>query len=491
MSQVDDLPEIPFSASSETLTESIEETLKNTTTIKKATVVEDRPVSSDAIENEPPILNMPADTMTRLKSFLDKIDDIEPDQQWADVIKRGAEMGLLAGELDTHSEVEDSLWRQTLKAGEAELGAARPNFGDQHVTKLSGEAALIRIRELTGLGTTVQIPLYHSGFWVSIKAPEEGDLLELERRIAELKVELGRQTRGRIFANTTVAITGLVVDFVLSHVFRTTIRNEDVVQSGGLRPLILQQDIPTLFWGMALLVYPTGFNYTRGLITNNRQEVITRKLNVGRIHYVNNRVFTEWQLRHLARRFESDMTIAELEKYRSELVQLTPKEVKITDRVSFVLKPATISKYLENGQYWINSIVSRADKIMEFNENSLERNRYIYEQGLASILCQYNHVIDKVIVDGKQHIDDQPTIHRTLVLLSAEKNIREKVYEEVANNYLKNTVIAMVGLPTLTEEEDKFTEENNPAFPHLIPLDMIQTFFILLVQATDQIRNRE
>lgn len=485
------IPEIKIPATSEEMASPIEEAAAAAIT-KKLTVIEDNPASSDAIKNEDVILNMPADTMARLKEYLGKIDDVAPNPNWAETLKAGAEMGLRAGELDAHSEDQESLWRQTLKSGESELGAARPRFSDEHVTKLTGEAALLRIRELTGLGATIQIPLYHSGFWVNISAPEEGDLLELERRIGEIKVELGRQTRGRIFANTTVAITGLVIDFVLSCVYRTTIRHEEVVQNNGLRSLILQQDIPTLLWGMALLIYPNGFNYTRALITNNRQETITRKLNIGRIHYVNNRVFSDWQLRHMANRFEAKMTINDLEKYRSEFVQLSPKEVKITEGISLVLKPSTISKYLERGQYWINNIVSRADKVMEFSENSPERNRYIYDQGLSSILCQYNHIIDRVVINnGQQYISDPETIHRVLVTLSANKDIRTKFFEEVANNYLKNTVIAMVGLPTLDEEEDAFAEKNNPSFPHLIPLDMIQTFFILLVQATDRIRNRE
>lgn len=148
---------------------------------------------------------MPPETTGRFKEFLANTNSTAPNARWVDGLKSGLELTYAGGELDTSSEQENTLWRQTLKADDKELGIAKPRFDDAHSAKLAGEAALLRIRDLTGMGTTLQVPLYHSGFWISIKAPDESELLELDRKIAEIKVNIGRNTRGRIFSNMTVA----------------------------------------------------------------------------------------------------------------------------------------------------------------------------------------------------------------------------------------------------------------------------------------------
>lgn len=487
---MNDIPEIeiPNSVSSD-ISETVVASVSDTP-IKTATVQIDRETSGDPIEDQLPLIIMPADTMERVKDFAAKADAHQPDEKWVDALKRGMDLTYVGGELDTLSEEQNTLWRQSLKAGDNELSAAKPKFSDNHTTNLTGEAALLRVRDLTGMGSTIQIPLYHSGIWVSLKAPSDGDLLELERRAAEIKVSLGRQTRGRIFSNITVALSGIVVDFALAHIYRTTVKPEEVEKAGGLRNLILQQDIPTLLWGLVLLIYPGGFNYSRSLISNAREEVITRKLNIGRLQCVNNRAFSDKQLRHIARRFDSSMTVTELENYRSEFIELSPKEVKITDAIRIVFSPSNITKHLEDGQYWINSIVARADTILSFQQNSPERDQYLISQGKASVTCQYTHIVNKIIVGENQVINDKETIHNALATLSGNDTFYNNFFTEVAK-YLRSTVVSIIALDTLSKEEDERAEQENPNFPHLIPLDMIQTFFTLLVLTTDRIRARD
>ena len=457
---------------------------------KQRTVEITNPTTTTAIEDQLPVLAMPPDTMTCVKKFAEDTNIASPNEKWMDTLTTGLEMTYSGRELDNVSEKENSLWRQSLKADENELAAARPRFNDKHEAKLSGEAALRRIRDLTGMGVTIQIPLYHSGFWVSIKAPEESELLELDRKTSEIKVNLGRATRGRIFSTMTVALSGILVDFALAHVFRTTLRPEEIEKAGGLRNIILHQDLPILLWGIMLLVHPNGFNFTRALIRNDREEIITRKLNLGRLCFVNNRAFNDKQLRHLARRFDSTMTLSELEDYQNSFLELKQKEVKITEDLSVVFKPTKLITYLEEGQYWINTIVSRADRILNFQQNTQERDQYYLDQGKASIVCQYTHIVDKIIVEGEQVIDDRETIYSSLATLSGNEAFTKKFFEEIAD-YLKSTVVAMIALPSIDKDEDAAAEENNPNFPHLIPLDMIQTFFTLLVQTLTKIQARQ
>lgn len=490
MSDIAELPMPKDMGVPEEGTTSVDSAVEEKEKTRTVTVEVSNPTTSTAIEGQVPFIVMPPETTGRFKEFLANTNSTAPNARWVDGLKSGLELTYAGGELDTSSEQENTLWRQTLKAEDKELGIAKPRFDDAHSAKLAGEAALLRIRDLTGMGTTLQVPLYHSGFWISIKAPDESELLELDRKIAEIKVNIGRNTRGRIFSNMTVALSGYLVDFVLAHTFKTTIKTEEVEKAGGLRKIILQQDLPIMLWGIMCLVYPNGFNYTRSLIKNDREEIVTRKLNLARLCFVNNRAFTDKQLRHFARRFDSSMTLSDLEEYQNSFIELKPKEVKITDEISVIFSPSKLIEYLEEGQFWIDSIVSRADKILNFQQNSQERDQYYIEQGKASIACQYNHIVEKFVINGSQVIDDRETIHNTLALLSSKDEFMKKFFEEAAN-YLKTTVLAMIALPSIDKDEDIAAEENNPAFPHLIPLDLIQTFFTLLVQTLNRIQERE
>ena len=59
---------------------------------------------------------------------------------------------------------------------------------------VSGEKAILGLRSKTGLGMMVRKPYWHSGIWLTVKTPQEPDILELQRSITTSKVELGRHT---------------------------------------------------------------------------------------------------------------------------------------------------------------------------------------------------------------------------------------------------------------------------------------------------------
>ena len=70
--------------------------------------------------------------------------------------------------------------------------------------KLTGEAAVIRIQSMIGLGGVVHIPLWHSGFWVTIKTPTDLQLIDLHEQTLQGKIEAGRNMFGLGFSNDLV-----------------------------------------------------------------------------------------------------------------------------------------------------------------------------------------------------------------------------------------------------------------------------------------------
>ena len=444
-------------------------------------------VYSPYVGESEPLLSLPPDTYSETKKFLDSLPQIEHDPEWQQIAKNGMEVSINKGHLDDLPNREDSLFRQSVKTKTNELFAGAPKFTDQVSSKLTGEAAILRMRSLMGMGSIVQIPLWHSGFWISIKAPEEAAHLELERRLAEEKITLGRTTHGFIFSNMSVALDGYLTDFILAHVYDTTL-GPDV--TGDIRSLISQLDMPTMIWGMACAIWPNGFPYSRSILNKNdpsQSRIIRENVSVGRLLWVDNRAFTEWQLNHMGQRFGKTMTIDSLKRYKNEFTRGSNKSITITDKIKMTLKVSSLQDHLVDGMRWINNIVSMVDRAFGVSQNDAERNEFIYTNGRASGMCLYSHLVENITLDDKHIIADRETIESLLKTMSADTKAFKTFFEEV-RKFITESIISVIAVPSISEEEDA---QALPNHPHLVPLDMASVFFVQQVQIKQRILERE
>lgn len=210
----------------------------------------------------------------------------------------------------------NSAWRQRVAVDGENLSACRPKFGSTTSGIISGEKALMKATSLLGIGGVTQIPLWHTGIWVSIKAPNEGALLELERRISNEKISLGRYTSGMVFSNTSVYTVMYVVNFVLNHVYDASVKN---LTQDNLKSIIKITDIPSLVWGMLCTIHTNGYKYNRPCTANPAecQHVVSGDLSLPKLFWVDNNSLTEKQKRHMSKRTEK-FTEADLKDYEKE-----------------------------------------------------------------------------------------------------------------------------------------------------------------------------
>jgi len=87
---------------------------------------------------------------------------------------------------------------QELEWDNVVLRPAQRKFKVKNNAQLTGEAALLRINALRGRGGVFHIPLYHSGFWVTIKSPSDARLLQMEYEFFKSRITLGRAILGAI-----------------------------------------------------------------------------------------------------------------------------------------------------------------------------------------------------------------------------------------------------------------------------------------------------
>lgn len=433
-------------------------------------------------------LRIPGDTEERIGEALDampnvKLDETTAGSEWVRTIQAASYSVSKKGWFNATVAREGAMYKQSVPSERGNLAAGAPKFNDGADTKLTGERAVLRVRGVLGLGSIVKIPLWHSGFWITFKAPSEGALLELNRRFAEEKIALGRETYGLAFANNSVFFAGWLMDFALNHVYATTLKPE--IQE-SLRSRISSLDIPIIAWGLACVIWPRGFPYARAVMdqTKEQNKIIREKLNLGKCQWTDTASLSPWQIGHMAGSHGSNMTAESIDKYRNEFTRGKGRAIKLADEIEITLRVPSLDQYLTSGQKWVNNIVAMVDKAFGLPPSDGVRDSYIMDQGKATNMRQFAHWVESLSVSGNL-IDDDETLELTIDALSSSDEIRDKFFKGV-KEYVEDATMSIIAIPA-TEEEDK---SELPRFPHLLPIDAMSVFFILLVQKVQKIQDR-
>lgn len=434
------------------------------------------------------LLPLPSDEEEVIKAALSarpniNITDTKQGGDWVNNLRAAQVTVSFKGLLNNSAKREGSLFRQGVMSERGILTAGNVKFRDAGDAKLTGERAVLRARALMGLGSVIRIPLWHSGFWISLKAPSDAALLELNRKLTEEKITLGRSTFGMAFANTTVFFAGWIMDFALSHVYDSTLTPD---AESNLRSHIKAEDIPLIAWGLACVCWPGGFPYARAVLDPAKgEQVIKEKLNINKLLWVDNASLTAWQIAHMSKVHGQNHGIADLDRYRKEFVRRQGREIVVNENLSFMLRSPTMDQYLNSGHKWINNIVHMVDKAFERTDNEQVRDSYIWDQGKATNMRQYAHYVESIKLGANDIIDDEETIESLVDTFSTDAEIR-KAYFDGIKNYIEDSAIAIIAIPA-TENEDR---ASLPRFPNLLVLDTLSVFFTLLVQKIPHIRAR-
>ena len=381
-------------------------------------------------------------------------------------------------------ERKESDWAQVVEHEGERLTAGKPQFGDSDTGPLTGERAIIKASAVMGLGSLVQIPLWHTGAWISFKAPSDASLLELERRLAEEKVDLGRRTNGLVFSNTSVYLTSYIVNFALRHVYDSSIQD---LRAENLKSIIKVTDIPSLLWGLACTIYPNGYPYAQPCTDDPEkcQHVSHELLKLNKLLFVDTASLSAYQRKLMTRR-RSRFSAEELNRYQEEHIHGNPRVIQVQEGSSIRLKVPTIAQYEESGFAWVDGIERMLTEAFGQSLRGEERNQYMIDQGNVTRLRQYSHWVDAFLLEGDKgkvdEINDRETLEELMSRLSTNKDLCDHVLDEIAK-YIDDSTIAMIAIPMYAcpacgaSQVPKDSPNKN-----LIPLNMAQVFFTLLRQ---------
>lgn len=384
----------------------------------------------------------------------------------------------------------ESLWRQTVDTGEQELGAGRPVLARAAPGEmLSGDRAIMRARALLGLGAVVQVPLWHTGLWVTIKAPTEQSLLELDRRIGEEKVLLGRVTNGLVFSNNSVYISSYLVNFCLSHLADVSYRD---INAEALKGLIKVTDIPILVWGMLCAIYPSGYPLAQPCVNNPKtcNHVTEELLNISKLCWTDNRSLSEFQRTMMTRR-NVKFSDEELARYQTEHRRGGPLRVKINDNLEMSLRVPTIAEYEQSGYDWVDGIEKMVEGSFAVSMRGQERENYIIEQSRATALRQFSHWVGIIHLGEDNAVDDRDTVESLMATFSGDDDIYTSTLKEIGK-YIESSTISLIAIPKYDCPVCHTTQHGDTAVhEHLIPLEVTRVFFTLTSQRLQRLLTRQ
>lgn len=383
----------------------------------------------------------------------------------------------------------DADWGQSIEHNGETIRPFRPKAASMPTTA-TGDEAILLARAAGRLGTTISIPLVHTGMWVSIKAPIEDTLLQVEHAIERNKVSLGASTIGGVFSASSVYMLRPVINMILDHIYESTFHSLD---NADLRDNILITDVPFLIGAAAAVIYPNGYNLSRPCVSDPTKchHIDTGKVNLGRMLLIDRNKVSVMQKNHL-RDINATHTVESLKKYQLDHLAPQHSAFNLNEDIKIHLSVPTIGDHIRYGVSWVESIVSMVDATFKREADEDSRNGYITTHGVTTRMRKYGPWVSKIVLNDTTTIDDRNVIESVLSEWSGDDTLY-KAFCKGVENFISNATIAAVGIPTHNCPACKQSPSDSikvSSLPGLIEVEPLETFFTLQFQTLYRILNQ-
>ena len=364
----------------------------------------------------------------------------------------------------------------------------------KHKDKMSKSASIAIFNSILNVGEVVQVPLWHSGFWVTIRPIKERDLINLFKLLRSSTVEMGRYTHTLIYTNYNVIYYKIITEFIKENIVDHSII---IDSSEDIRSYIRIEDINILINGLVSSMYPGGYDISRtcqnSLVfpdANSPEPACDYtsivKIDTKKLLWVNKKSLTDKMLLQMAKKNSRTVSVDEVKEYQRQLSENVPSKIleintPNNDKVIIELESPDILTHCAKGDEWIESLVEEAERVLSNNNDADNKNRQILDLVYASRIGLYRSFIRKIKVNDNIETEDQDTIDDFMDIMSASQDTVNEVFKHMTKFKDENT-IALIATPSYTCPNCKHVTkgtENIKDFEQLIPLDIVQVFFDL------------
>jgi hypothetical protein len=355
--------------------------------------------------------------------------------------------------------------------------------------KLSKKNSRRTLGSVMGVAKPTNIPLWNSGFWITLKPINNTELINLQYAIVENEAILGKESNGLIYSNYTVITTKIIIDFLrdkIQSVSLTLEEDEDVME------FISIFDLFPIINGLLANINPRGHNYIStcknslkeggdGMLCSNR---IEGTIDFLKTLWVKRSSLTDIAIMQMINNGPNTIDKDSLSVYKEEITGNKDKDISLDfgeSRIKLELKDCSIADYIKYGEVWLELLLSSTDSM--FTENSSEAAKYEWLTIIQTSvgLTTYNHFINSVTISNDEEsvkYDKYSEIDDVMRELSMDTIISEKVIDGI-NKFIDKNSISLVGVPSYTcpdcgIEQNEGREKLD--FSEIIPINPVKTF---------------
>ncbi len=391
--------------------------------------------------------------------------------------------------LDNSDSDDNRVWDQSPEFDDKELKIRQVPINKNMKGSVTGKRAKLKFSNYLGIGGVTQIPLWHSGFWVSLKPIGETEIIDLDIRIGKSQIKLGRDTNGAVFSNASVIYDNILMDFIIDKISDTSLKLSD---DDDLREYIKMQDFNTLILGLIRAVSPKGFGVLlacKNVVNTTIDDgiscnyTVTGKIDPENILHVDRNMLSKSQLKHMVKRSPNSVEVSDIKKYQEELPILKDKFIEIetsnNNKLGITLKTPNIQEHVLHGMEWVESTITMVEELMEDESGDESKSLKVDEMSKTTILNTYLHFFKSISTDDGVSVDSYDSISEILDLVVQDPFVYENLIKEV-KVYIKENIMTMIGTPVYICPKCKEDQEvNTGTFKEIIPLNVISSFFDL------------
>jgi len=357
---------------------------------------------------------------------------------------------------------------------------------------IKGKAAVARFTSIFSAGEVVQVPCYHSGFWVTIVPPKQTEIASIQNTIASAIITAGRETNTIAFSNYGVIVNRILLDFIMLHITDTTL----IVPEGeDLRTYLSALDIPVLVLGILSSMYPNGANIIRSCkntsVLNDDKKPkcdvsVTGKVNIKELLHVNTGVLNTSMLNTMSKRSPNTVTVDDIKEYKHFIADRMTLVKEYTtengNKITITLKVPDALDYVKDGERWITNVIEKAKELFMDTDSEITKNNKVLTIMSTVIAGIYNTFVYEIKDDKGLIVNDRLTIDAVLEALSLDTELR-KTFVTSCKEFVNDSTITIIGTPTwycskCNTEQITPDEHNNSLHKYIIPINVVEYFFV-------------
>lgn len=424
------------------------------------------------------------------------------DELWLSVLDRSLRSLPQSTEAqDALSRVESEWSNRVLNEADAPLVMHRLRSNETPDTELRAEKASMAARTWLDMGTIVNVPLWHSGIWLTIRDPGDMALQEALRKQLTERIRVGRDSHSMGFSSFMVYTLETLVELILSNVTARSVHAD--IKTANLIDHISVLDFPTLVWGLASAVYPNGFEYSRACTSGAEKctHIVHENLNLNTCLFVDKKKLTSEQLKHMSNMGKGWAKAEDLKRYRDQFTLNLgyQKPIKAGNGKEAVLnmKIPTIAEAIDNGHIWLDTISNFVTQALGLDASNEERQTYQRDLALTTEAGQFTQWISQIVIGGL--IKDPATLRNVFYHdISTDDVLLENLKLAIAE-FSTKAIVSTIGVlnytcpackrPQMVAEGDDPVNPNQD-MPLTIAIDPTATFFELMYRKFLAIRAR-